>query len=76
MATEFYAGLGVKLKSLISEWNCRQLSRNTKKPVFLQDNLFYSNYSWVLDDNFAVLKMAVDNLLTEIILILIQLRVL
>ncbi len=33
--------------------------------------LRWSNYSWVLDDHFAVLNMAFDKWLTEIILILI-----
>ncbi len=39
-----------------------------QKPTLLQDKLLFLNYSRVLDDHFAVLKMAVDALLTEIIL--------
>ncbi len=46
-----------------------------QKPALLQDKLFYPNYSWVLDDEFAVLEMAVDELLTEIILMFTQIRV-
>ncbi len=73
MIIEFYGlkfisvELGVKLKSLSRGWNCRNLSLNTKKPTLLQDKL--------LDDHFAVLKMAIDELLTELILILTQIRV-
>ncbi len=62
--------LGVKLKSR-RKWNCRHISPNIKKPALLQDKLFYSKYSRVLDDHFAVLKMAV----TELLRILTQIRV-
>ncbi len=54
---------------------CRHLSRNTKTSALLQDKLFFSNYSQVLDDHFATLKMSVDILFTEIILILTEIRV-
>ncbi len=63
-ANIFSAGLGVKLKSQSRQWNSRHLSLSTKKPALLQNKLFSSNYSWVLDDRFAVLKKAVDILLT------------
>ncbi len=50
-------------------------SRTTKKPALLQDKLFFFNYPWVLDDYFAVVKMAVDKLFTETILILSRIGV-
>ncbi len=53
----------------------RHLILNTEKPALLQDYFFHSNYSQDLNDHFAVLKMAVDILLTEIILILSQIPV-
>ncbi len=53
---------------------CRHLSLNTKTSVLLQDKLFLSNYLQALDDHIAALKMPVDILFTEIILILTQVR--
>ncbi len=53
---------------------CRHLRLNTKKAALLQDKLFYFNHSRVLDYRFAVLEMAVDVLLTEIIIILTPIR--
>ncbi len=67
--------LGVKLKSLSREWNCHHLSLNTEKPALLQVKLFYFNYSRVLGDQVAALSIAVDVLLTEVIVILTQIRV-
>ncbi len=67
--------LGVKLKSLSRECMCHQLSLNTKSSALIQDKLFFSIYSQVLDDHFAAFKMSVDILFTEIILILSQIRV-
>ncbi len=64
----WYQSLNVKSKVF-------NLSLNIKKPVLLQGKLFYSNYLGVLNDHFVVLKMAVDIPLTEIILILTQIRV-
>ncbi len=46
-----------------------------KTSALLQDKLFFSNYSQVLDDHFAALKMSVDGRFTGIILILTQIRV-
>ncbi len=66
--------LGVKLKPLSHELNCRQLSLNAKKAALLQDELFHTYYSRVFGDRFADLKMAVCVLLTDIILILIRIR--
>ncbi len=66
---------GVKLYSLSREWNGRNVSLNTKKPDWLQEELFFSNYFRVLDFHFAALGMAVDMLLTEIIIISTQIRV-
>ncbi len=54
---------------------CRHLSLNTETSALLQDKLFFSYYSQVLDDHFAALKMSFDILFTEIILILTQIRV-
>ncbi len=68
-------GVGVKLKSLNREYNCRYLSLNTKKPALLQDKLFHANYSRVLDDRLTVLEMVVDQLLTDITLNLAQIQV-
>ncbi len=47
-----------------------RLSKSTIKAVLLQETLLYSKYSRVLDNCFAVLKMAVDEVLTLIILVL------
>ncbi len=49
----FSVRLGIKLKSLSREWTCRHLSLNTKTSALLQDKLFFSNYSQVLDDHFS-----------------------
>ncbi len=59
--------LGVELKKISREMNCRRLSLKTKKSVLLQDKFSYFNYLWVLDDHYAALKLAFDKLFTGII---------
>ncbi len=68
-------GLDVKLNPPSRELMSRHLSLNTKKSALLQGKLFFSDYSQVLDDHFAALKLYVDIRFAEIILILTQIRV-
>ncbi len=63
-------GLVFDINDAKTEWNNRRLSPNSKTAVSLQGKFLYSKYSWFLDDQFAVLKTALDKLLADIILIL------
>ncbi len=66
---------GIKLKPFNREWNFGYLSRNTMKADLLQGKFLYSNHLYVLDDQFEVLKMALDKLSTEIIVIVTKIWV-